>query len=45
MDNFLLSIFYAPSFQVYLPPIPDPMDSRDRFGIFNGGFGFANLPY
>lgn len=45
MDKFLLSMFYATSFEVYLPQIPDPMDSRDRFGIANGGFGFANVLY
>lgn len=45
MDNFLLSIFYATWFQVYLPQIPDPMNSRDGFGIVNGDFGFANLPH
>lgn len=44
MDNFLLSVFYATSFQVYLPQIPDPMESRDRFDIANCDFGFANLP-
>lgn len=45
MDNFLLLIFYATSFQVCLPQAPDSMDSRDRFGIANGSFGFTNVPY